>query len=138
MPGFALVGSPFSLRAQAPGAGAPLPGVAAPTPSGEGKLTGKVLDAKAQTVPFATVALLSAATGKPVDGTAADEQGKFTLRGIAPGSYSPQVSFVGYKPLEKTGLVFTPQSPALNLGTLTLATASTQLGEVVVQGQRAH
>jgi outer membrane receptor for ferrienterochelin and colicin len=136
--GVALAGSPFFLFAQALGpAGTPPTGAAAPTPSADGKLTGTILDVKSQPVPFATVALLNAATGKPIDGTAADEQGKFTLRNIAPGTYALQVSFVGYKPLEKTGLVFTNQSTTLNLGTLTLATASTQLGEVVVQGQRA-
>jgi outer membrane receptor protein involved in Fe transport len=139
MLGVALVGSPTFLFAQTAGSvGAPPASSTAPTPSGDGKLTGTVLDASSQQpVPFATVALLNAATGKPVDGTAADEKGKFTLRNIAPGSYSLQISFVGYKPLEKTGLVFTSHSATLNLGNLTLTAVSTQLGEVVVQGQRA-
>ncbi len=90
-----------------------------------------------QPISFATVALLSVATGKRVDGTAADEQGKFSLRHIALSSYTLQVSFVGYKALEKTGLVFTAKGKTLNLESLPLASASTQLGEVVVQGQRA-
>lgn len=129
----------FVANAQAPVSGAGLsPSAAAPAAAGTGKVTGTVLEAGSkQPVPFATVALLNAATGQPVDGTAADEQGKFALRRIAPGSYTLQVSFVGYQALEKTGLVFTAQGETLNLEPLTLASAHTQLGEVVVQGQRA-
>ena len=133
-----LVGSSsFIGHAQVPAGGLP-PTAAVPAPAGDGKLTGTVVEAgSAKPVPFATVALLNAATGKPVDGAAADEQGKFSLRRIAPGSYTLQISFVGYKQLEKTGLFFTAKGEALNLGSLPLASAATQLGEVVVQGQRA-
>jgi hypothetical protein len=107
--GAALASSPTFLYAQSAGPARALSaGTLAPTPSGDGKLTGTVVDASSQqAIPFSTVALLNAATGKPIDGIAADEKGKFTLRNIAPGSYSLQVSFVGYKPLEKSGLVFT-------------------------------
>ncbi len=112
------------------------PPVAAAT--GHGQLTGTVVDATTkQPIPFATVALLDAATDKPVDGVSGDDQGRFTLRRIAAGSYTLQISFVGYKPLEKPGLVFTSQGETLDLGPLALATSATQLGEVVVQGQKA-
>ena len=120
---------------QRPG-GAPA-GLSQPVVQGSGKLTGTVLDAaNKQPVPFATVALLNAA-GKPVDGSVADDKGKFSIGGIAAGSYTVQVSFIGYKTLEKPGVTFTEAGETQNLGTIALASTAQQIGEVVVQGQRS-
>ncbi|WP_226172908.1 TonB-dependent receptor domain-containing protein [Hymenobacter lucidus] len=135
-PASATDGRPATGPAGRP-AGAPAEAQPAAVP-GRGKLTGTVLDAgNKQPVPFATVALLSAATGKPVDGTVADDKGKFTLSGVATGSYTVQVSFIGYKSLEKPGVTFTEQGETVGLGTLTLESTAQQLKEVVVEGQRA-
>lgn len=106
-------------------------------PNGTGKLTGTVVDAAGRPVPFATVALLTAATGQLVDGTACDQAGLFTLAHLAAGSYTLHISFVGYQALDKTGLRITAQGQTLHLAPLTLTAAPAQLGEVVVQGQRA-
>ncbi|MGI4737305.1 MAG: TonB-dependent receptor domain-containing protein [Janthinobacterium lividum] len=130
--GFVLVGSASLASAQST---SPAPATSAA--SGTGKLTGTVRDAAGQPVAFATVVLRDGATGKPVDGTACDEAGKFTLTAIAAGSYTLQVSFIGYQALEKIGLVFTVKGEVRTLGPLTLIAAPAQLGEVVVQGQRA-
>ncbi|RTQ49006.1 TonB-dependent receptor [Hymenobacter gummosus] len=106
-------------------------------PQGSGRLTGTVLDAgNQQPVPFATVALLNAA-GKPIDGSVADDKGKFSINGIPAGTYTVQISFIGYKTLEKPGLSFTDAGETQNLGSIALASAAQQLGEVVVQGQRS-
>ncbi|WP_324677141.1 outer membrane beta-barrel family protein [Hymenobacter sp. GOD-10R] len=141
----ALASTPLLTKAQAPTPGGAPPagftpptGAPAPAPKGSGKLTGTVLDAATKKpVPFATVALLNVATGKAVDGTVCDDDGKLTLSSIAPGSYTAQVSFLGYKQLDKVGLVFTEKGEAVNLGQLTLASSTTQLAEVRVEGQRA-
>lgn len=120
-------------RAQAAPPAAPLPAA-----TGHGRLTGTVVDATTkQPIPFATVALLRTATGQPVDGTACDETGRFSLSSIAAGSYSLQISFVGYQPLDQAGLVFTSKGEALALDALPLASAPARLGEVVVTGQKA-
>ncbi|MCC3156497.1 TonB-dependent receptor [Hymenobacter sp. 15J16-1T3B] len=123
--------------AGAPAGGEGRPALPSPVVQGSGKLTGTVLDAASkQPVPFATVALLNAA-GKPIDGTVADDKGKFSIGGVAAGTYTVQVSFIGYKNLEKPGVSFTDAGETVNLGTITLASATQQLGEVVVQGQRS-
>jgi outer membrane receptor protein involved in Fe transport len=139
----ALLGAPGLVAAQQPqptrpeGAPAGAPPRPAPVVQGTGRLTGTVLDAGTQQpVPFATVALLGAA-GKPVDGTVADDKGKFSLGGVAAGTYTVQVSFIGYKNLEKPGVTFTERGETVNLGPVTLTAATQQLGEVVVQGQRS-
>lgn len=85
----ALAGSSLLAPAQTTGSAAPT----APAAKGVGQLTGRVLDAAGQPVAFAKVALLRAATGQPVDGTACDEAGRFALGRIAPGSYALHVSF---------------------------------------------
>ncbi|RAK68111.1 TonB-dependent receptor domain-containing protein [Hymenobacter edaphi] len=145
----ALISTPLLASAQdqprpagqrpagAPAAGDARPALPGPVVQGSGKLTGTVLDAGTkQPVPFATVALLNAA-GKPIDGSVADDKGKFSIGGIPAGTYTVQVSFIGYKNLEKPGVTFSDAGETQNLGTLTLASAAQQLGEVVVQGQRS-
>jgi hypothetical protein len=42
---------------------------------------------------FATVALLPATGNNPVDGTVADEKGRFALKGLSAGEYRLQLSF---------------------------------------------
>ena len=50
------------------------------TPRGNGRITGVVMDSLDNVpVQFATVALNNPTTNKPIDGTVADEKGKFSL-----------------------------------------------------------
>ena len=80
---FALIG--LSAFAQAPA-------------KGTGKISGTIVDATSnQPVEFATVAINDPATGKPVDGTVADEKGKFTINKVANGNFKVVVSFIGYE-----------------------------------------
>ncbi|RSK33247.1 TonB-dependent receptor domain-containing protein [Hymenobacter metallilatus] len=115
-------------------AGAP---TAAPQ-EGSGRITGTVLDAATkQPVPYATIALLNPSTGKPVDGTAADDNGKFAIPRIAAGTYTVQISFIGYTLVEKPGVVITEAGNTVALGTVALASSAQALGEVRVEGQRS-
>ncbi|WP_230471129.1 TonB-dependent receptor domain-containing protein [Hymenobacter jejuensis] len=140
-----LAGSSQIAFAQMPQVGSPagparpqMPAGAMPAAEGSGRITGTVVDAGTQKpVPFATVALINAATGKPIDGTAADDDGKFTLTKVPAGTYKLQYSFIGYKTIEKEGIVVTEKGGAFPQGTIQLASTSQQLKEVVVQGQRA-
>jgi hypothetical protein len=53
-----------------------------------------------QPVEFANVALMDPNTSKPVNGSIADDKGKFVITKVAEGSYNVSVSFIGY---ENTG-----------------------------------
>jgi pectin methylesterase-like acyl-CoA thioesterase len=65
---------------------------------GNSRISGIVLDsAAAKGVEFASIALFNAADNKAVDGTTADESGKFAIVKVAPGSYKLMISFIGYK-----------------------------------------
>lgn len=72
-------------------------------------------------VPFASIALV----GQP-GGTAADEQGRFVLKGVPCGAVRISISAVGYKPLFAV-----PRSDAVE-PVLRMEPASTELDEVVV------
>ncbi|UTA67616.1 TonB-dependent receptor domain-containing protein [Emticicia sp. 21SJ11W-3] len=140
-----LIASVFTsftaAQAQFPMGGAPatkaLPGTAGDqTPKGNSKISGIVVDSTTnKTVEFASVALLDKTTGKPVDGTMADEKGKFTLNKVAAGSFKLQITFIGYT--TKDINVTLSKGQELDLGNILIASSAKLLNEVTVTGQSA-
>ncbi|MBB6612609.1 TonB-dependent receptor [Pontibacter sp. Tf4] len=125
--------APQGRAAQQPAATMPGATIA----KGNAKISGVVLDADTKSpVEFATVALVSVATGKPVDGTMADEKGRFTIQKVGAGNYKLLVSFIGYE--QKTLAAFTVKSDNddVNLGSITLTSSAQKLTEVVVTGDK--
>ncbi|SHI72627.1 Outer membrane receptor proteins, mostly Fe transport [Hymenobacter daecheongensis DSM 21074] len=123
-----------TLPAGAPAPTAPKPLALSTVPRGTGRLTGTVLDAATKKpVEFATVALLPATGTTPLDGTVCDEKGRFVLKGLAPGTYRVQLSFVGYTGRTET---VTVGEGSTDLGTVALTSAVQKLGEVTVTGER--
>ena len=120
--------------AQTPAVPAP-PRLASPeTPKGAGRITGVVLDAATKKpVEFATVALLPATGERPLDGTAADERGRFELKGLAAGAYRVQVTFVGYAAQVQA---VTVTDGTVDLGSVLLTATAQKLGEVTVTGEK--
>ena len=90
--------------------------------------TGKVVDELGEPAAFANVVLLNASDSAFVSGTVTDADGAFTLTG---NSACPiiKVSYLGYKTMVLDGV-----QP--DLGIITLEPESTQLGEVVIKGER--
>lgn len=87
-----------------PGGGGQRPAAAIPgtssddTPRGNAKLTGIIVDSTtSKPVEFASVALIDNQTKKPIDGTVADDKGKFTLTKLPQGDFQLLISFVGYR-----------------------------------------
>ena len=113
------------------------PAAAAPAAprAASGRVSGTVTDAATgKPVSYATVAVLDAA-GSPVNGGVAGDDGKFVLAGIPAGTYTVQISFLGYKNEDRPGVVV-PAGGVINLGTVALGTSSQKLGEVVVVAQK--
>lgn len=115
-----------------------VPGVDdAQTPKGSAKLSGVLTDSITnQPVEYATVALINATTGKPVDGAISDGRGKFTLKNLPEGEFKLQYSFIGYQTRNSTPIKLAKNTD-LNLGSVILAPDVRLLGEVTVTGQRA-
>ncbi|MCQ2346048.1 MAG: TonB-dependent receptor [Paludibacteraceae bacterium] len=96
-------------------------------------ISGRVLDASTrQIIDFANVALSQAGDGKLVTGTSTDIDGKFTLSGMADGTYKVTISFMGYNDWSKT---VTIKGQAVDLGKIYLEENTQDLQEVEVVGQ---
>ena len=106
-------------------------------PKGNSKITGIVLDSTAaKGVDFATIALISKATDKPIDGASADEKGAFAIEKVAEGTYKIVVSFIGYN--DKTiDNVKVEKGKDVKLGVIRLASNIKLLNEVTVVAQKA-
>ncbi|WP_234733655.1 TonB-dependent receptor domain-containing protein [Tellurirhabdus bombi] len=137
--------STVALAQTAPVGGNPgnRPAVAIPgtandnTPRGNGKIVGVLVDSTTKKpVEFATVALISLETNKPIDGTTTDDKGKFALTKVANGNYRVQFSFIGYR-LKESGLVKIDRGTDINLGNVQIAPDVKTLKEVTVTGQAA-
>ncbi len=122
---------------------APVPTPSQTTASGgglkfaTGKISGVVTDSTtSKPVEFATVSLVSIATGKPVDGTVTDARGRFTLSRVAYGSYSVTVSFIGYEPYTRPAFTVSEKDPEVELGRIVLKPIQNKLKEVTVVGEK--
>lgn len=115
-----------------------LPGTAGDqTPKGSARLTGSIVDSTStKPIEFVSIALYSKGNGQAVDGTVADEKGKFTIGKIVAGEYKVLISFIGYgnKTIDNIKLA---KGQELDLGTITLASNTKTLNEVTVTGQAA-
>ena len=131
----ALLGASHLVAGQqGPGARPAAVATAAPR-AATGRITGTVVEAgSGKPVSYATVAVLDA-TGKVVNGGVAADNGSFVLGGIPAGTYTVQISFVGYKNEERTGVVV-PAGGPVDLGRVSVSTAAQKLGEVVVVAQK--
>ncbi|MBO0950938.1 TonB-dependent receptor domain-containing protein [Fibrella forsythiae] len=115
-----------------------LPGTAGDnSPKGTAKITGYVVDSSlTKAVEFASIALYNKATGKAVDGTVADDKGKFTLSKLVAGNYKALITFVGYRTKTVDSLTVS-NGQTLDIGVIKLSSSVKQLNEVVVTGQAA-
>lgn len=92
------------------------------------QITGKVVGENDSPLDFVNVVLYRDSTY--ITGTVTDQAGMFSIPADASGNLSTRISFVGY---ETTRL---PVPASGELGTIILAPAATELGEVVVRSTR--
>ena len=107
------------------------------TPRGTGKIMGYLVDSAAtKAVEFASIALTNLATKKVVDGTTADEKGKFALTRLATGDYKLTISFMGFSNKVVDNLKI-EKGTVIDLGVVKMSASTKVLEEVTVTGQRA-
>ena len=104
--------------------------------TGYGKFSGIVKDAQGDPIPYATIRILSGEEKKLVNGTIADDDGKWVFRNVAEGDFHISISFISYKTIELGPYKVTGKGENYNLGAITLESAATELDEVVVEGER--
>ncbi|WAC12371.1 outer membrane beta-barrel family protein [Dyadobacter pollutisoli] len=107
------------------------------TPKGNSKISGIVLDSAANKgVEFASIALFSVADNKAIDGTTADEAGKFSITKVAPGSYKLLISFIGFKDRTISNIKI-EKGKDIELGNIQLASSVQDLKEVTITGEKS-
>ncbi len=84
-------------------------------------------------LPFVNIILKSEKDSTFISGTVSTEDGRFTLSGVAPGSYNLEISYVGYTRIHHPMLVG-KLSQYLDLGILEMEEAAMALNEVVITG----
>ena len=106
-------------------------------PKGNSKITGFVIDSAVTTaVEYANIALISKTTNKPVDGTMADDKGKFSLTRVAAGDYKLTISFIGFA--DRTiNNIKVEKGKDIDLGVIKMNQSSTMLNEVTVTGEKS-
>lgn len=91
--------------------------------------TGKVVDDQAVPIGYATVALYHKTDFSVVQGGITEEDGCFSLKVADSGTYTVQISFVGFQ-------TCTLESSPCDLGTIVLKPNALELGEAIVTGYR--
>ncbi|WP_200975564.1 outer membrane beta-barrel family protein [Echinicola sp. 20G] len=99
------------------------------------ELYGKVQDAKGEVLPFANVALVTAATGEMISGAVSDDRGNFSIKTEKSGMAVLNVSTIGFKTYTSEQINLESVSKK-NMGTINLEEEATSLDEVEVRSSR--
>src|SRR5687767_15226357 len=87
---------------------------------GTAVLSGRVLDVTdGSPVGLATVLVENPASGQTISGTLAGDNGRFVVKGLAPGTYKIRTSFPGFQPADVDVLV-SPLNQSYDLGDIRL------------------
>lgn len=106
--------------------------------SERGHMTGRVVT-QSDDAPLegATVSVRLPADSSLVTGTSTDSTGAFAIDGVALGTYTVRISFVGFTATRRTNVRLTRSRPSRDLGTVRLSPSTEQLNEVTVSAERA-
>ena len=107
------------------------------TSKGNSKITGYIIDSAATiAVEYANISLINKDTKKPVDGTMADEKGKFSLTKIAVGNYKLLISFIGFES-KIIDNITVEKGQDVDLGIIKMITLDTLLDGVTVSAEKS-
>jgi outer membrane receptor protein involved in Fe transport len=103
----------------------------------DGYMKGTILDdVTNEPIEFAIVAIYNQRDSSLVNGGLTDSLGKFEFKELAYGLYYLDIKFVGFKDTRMTGITVTPRNKSVDLGEIKIENSMTDLGNVVVTGER--
>lgn len=103
------------------------------TPSGKGKVTGKVTDALTkQPIDYATISIFLTGKTQPITGGTTNEKGVFAISQIPNGTYSITINFIGYERYTIAQVNINDAKSSISIGTVLLKPTATALKEVNV------
>lgn len=94
-------------------------------------MVGRIIDKKDQSELIGVTVLIKGTSF----GTTTDAFGKFLLKGIKPGEYNLEISYIGYKKIIQTGIKI-KAGEIRDLGTFQMQEASANIDEVVILGKK--
>lgn len=100
------------------------------------QLTGLVEDGKGIAVPYASVAIVQTTTQAVVTGVTTNDQGAFTIKTPAIGTYLLRITAIGLTNFDSAPFEVTSADFSKNFGTLTVQEDTKLLKEVTVQSMR--
>lgn len=100
------------------------------------KISGKILDEKAQHIPFASVTVLRSADSVKTNAVMTDTAGNFILSDMKNGKYLIKISYIGYQDYYSPVIELTEAKKHHQLGQIRLNTDSRTLNTVSISGQR--
>ena len=103
-----------------------------------GKVTGTIVDSEdSQPLIFASVVLNNQSDSTMVSGAITNDQGKFTIEQVPPGSFFITINYVGYPSQNYNGIRITFREPEYDLGVVEVSPSAQMLGEVTVEAARS-
>ncbi|MFC6998679.1 TonB-dependent receptor domain-containing protein [Rufibacter roseus] len=105
----------------------------------QGKVSGRLLDATTKApLGYATAVLLTGPDSTIVASAMVDGDGSFVLQPVGEGRYTLRLSLVGFASKLMPNVRVSAAVPNVNLGSVTMGAASTQLKAVEIVGERAQ
>jgi ferric enterobactin receptor len=100
-----------------------------------GQITGKVIDVGTKNpIEYASITVYTFGSTKPVNGIISNTKGVFKVDGLAPGTYTVTIDFIGYTINKMDSIVITTEKQVVSLGNVSLTRTSQTLQNVTVTG----
>ncbi len=105
----------------------------------DGTLSGYIKEAGTSVpVEYANIALYSLRDSSIVDGTIADESGKFHLDKLPYGRYYVEINFIGYTKKRINQIFISPRKKDIDIGTIYIQQYAQQIDEVEITAERTY
>lgn len=106
-------------------------------PRAVGTISGTILDSKTrQPLEYSNIVIYNAKDSSMVNGTIADNRGKFVIEKIPAGKFYTKISFIGYDSKFIGEISISPDAPIKDLGTIELSGSNLELQSVEVTGEK--
>jgi len=103
---------------------------------GDATVSGRIVDRAEQSpLPFVTIIVTTKPEGNSVTGALTDNDGRFVISGIEPGSYILNASFLGYQSIE-VPLLIGGKNNNYDLGRIEMVVVAEQLDEVMISAKK--
>ena len=102
----------------------------------QGFISGKVLDEKGEFIPYATISLFDSSQ-KLIAGTITSEKGKFNFSDVLEGSYTLEVSFLGYDK-NSVQINISSSQKKINLKAIVLEESPNAIDEVLITAEKSQ